>query len=219
MRAFVITIMNNEQSYKAAERCIRSGKRYDVDIMHKPAYTPRDNPRTIFKQWNLPIDNFLGSEWSRDDNAMACFLSHYDLWSRCARGDDEYLILEHDAVLTGPVPNVLYDKVMSIGAPSYGKFNTPTQIGINPLTSKRYFPGAHAYLVKPKGAAELVKVAHHSASPTDVFLSLDNFPWLQEYYPWVAEARDSFTTIQKEKGCLAKHNYAKRPDLFELVEV
>ena len=35
----------------------------------------------------------------------------------------------------------------------------------------------------------------------------NNFPWLQEYYPWVAEANDNFSTIQKTEGCLAKHLY------------
>ena len=45
------------------------------------------------------------------------------------------------------------------------------------------------------------------ARPTDVFLNRDVMPWLQEYYPWPVECRDSFTTIQKTEGCLAKHNY------------
>ena len=38
-------------------------------------------------------------------------------------------------------------------------------------------------------------------------LNKNNFPWLQEYYPWVAEANDNFSTIQKTEGCLAKHLY------------
>ena len=45
------------------------------------------------------------------------------------------------------------------------------------------------------------------AAPADVFINLNNFSWLQEYYPWVCMAVDSFTTIQKEDGILAKHNY------------
>jgi hypothetical protein len=42
--------------------------------------------------------------------------------------------------------------------------------------------------------------------PTDVFLNLNSFAFLQEFYPWPVEARDSFTTIQSEIGCRAKHN-------------
>ena len=50
--------------------------------------------------------------------------------------------------------------------------------------------------------------------PTDVYLNTQFFPWLQEYYPWIAEAKDHFTTIQKEKGCLAKHNYNENYEIL-----
>ena len=68
-------------------------------------------------------------------------------------------------------------------------------------------PGAHAYMIKPSGAKALMEKAKTVAGPTDVFMNLKNFPWMEEYYPWPAEAHDSFTTIQKTEGCLAKHNY------------
>ena len=44
------------------------------------------------------------------------------------------------------------------------------------------------------------------ARPTDVFLNRNTFPFLEEYFPWPVEAKDSFTTIQSERGCTAKHN-------------
>ena len=47
------------------------------------------------------------------------------------------------------------------------------------------------------------------ARPTDVFLNIESFPWLEEYYPWPVKADDSFTTIQNEFGCYAKHNYGE----------
>lgn len=53
----------------------------------------------------------------------------------------------------------------------------------------------------------------HAAS-TDVFLSINNFPTLQEYYPWPVEAKDSFTTIQRQAGCLAKHSYGETYDII-----
>ena len=73
--------------------------------------------------------------------------------------------------------------------------------------SKNYFPGAHAYMLNPMGAKLLMKEAKRLARPTDVFLNINSFPWLQEYYPWPVEAVDSFTTIQNTQGCFAKHNY------------
>ena len=83
----------------------------------------------------------------------------------------------------------------------------PLQFGVNPLTHKQYFGGAHGYMMSPGGATELIEMAKIAPGPTDTFLNLDNFPFLQEYYPWLVEAKDSFTTIQNENGCKAKHNY------------
>jgi len=39
---------------------------------------------------------------------------------------------------------------------------------------------------------------------------------LQEYWPWPVEAHDSFTTIQNENGCLAKHNYGETYGIEEV---
>ena len=64
-------------------------------------------------------------------------------------------------------------------------------------------------MVNPEGAALLISKSVSHAGPTDIFLNKQNFPWLQEYYPWPAEAHDSFSTIQNTNGCLAKHNYGE----------
>ena len=48
--------------------------------------------------------------------------------------------------------------------------------------------------------------ARQEAKPTDVFLNIDTFPFLEEHYPWLVEAQDSFTTIQNSNGIAAKHN-------------
>jgi len=42
--------------------------------------------------------------------------------------------------------------------------------------------------------------------PTDVYLNIENFDFLEEYYPWVFRVNESFSTIQKEAGCRAKHS-------------
>ena len=48
MRAFVITIINNEKSVEAAERCISSGIKNGVNIEKFEAYTPDDKPLVPF---------------------------------------------------------------------------------------------------------------------------------------------------------------------------
>jgi len=209
MKAYVITIKDNHRSVQAAERCIRSAAQYGIDVKMSPAITPKDKPVKMFEDRLLPIGNFIkdAERYSRYENGLSCFLSHYCLWQQCSALNEITMILEHDAVFVDKIPTFHFDKVISLGRPSYGKWNTPSKLGVNPLTSKQYFPGAHAYLLTPNGANDLLCEGLFNAAPTDVFLNLKNFSWLQEYYPWPVEAQDSFTTVQKEAGCYAKHNY------------
>ena len=59
----------------------------------------------------------------------------------------------------------------------------------------------------------MINEAQLTAGPTDVYIHSNKFT-LGEYYPWVAEARDSFTTIQSAQGCYAKHNYGESYEII-----
>ena len=102
---------------------------------------------------------------------VAAFTSHRSLWEKCANQFDNFVIFEHDCILDQALPStVTYTRehnIISFGAPSYGKYNTPTGIGVVPLTSKQYFPGAHCYMLTPKGAKEALK-AVQSISTEDI---------------------------------------------------
>ena len=214
MKAFVITISDNPKSVKVADRCIESGKRHGLKIEKFDAITPSDNPVELLLSKGIDPIKFDG-KYSRNVNCIAAFLSHHSLWEQCGNGNENFVIFEHDAVMVDNIPSTHPRYVMNIGHPSYGKWNTPQMLGVNPLTTKRYFPGAHAYIVTPEGGRLLVENAPLHAMPTDVYMNLDTFPWLQEWYPFVAEARDTFTTIQVEAGCLAKHNYDNGIEIIE----
>ena len=208
MKSYVITIMDMERSVKAAQRCIDSMPEYNVEMF--PAVTPEDDINKICEEEDINLDFFRydGEKFSRHHRAVAAFLSHYSLWKMCRDTKEEFQIFEHDAVCVNTLPRYInYQGCISLGAPSYGNFKTPQVMGVNPLTSKRYFPGAHAYRLKPKAAILLTGAAQINAGPTDTFLDLNHFPWLEEYYPWPVIARDNFTTIQNSGGCIAKHNW------------
>lgn len=215
MKNYVITIMSNDRSCQAADRCILSGKKFGIVVEKFAAVTPADNPDRIMQEKSIPTKGFDNNKFSRIDPMKAAFLSHHSLWEKAIELNEEITIFEHDAIVLDPIPQVImYDGCINLGKPSYGRWNDPLTLGINPLTSKQYFPGAHAYRVNPRGAKRLVEQAKHFAMPTDVFLNLDLFPWLEEYYPWPVEADDSFTTIQNIQGCRAKHNYK---DGYEII--
>tara|TARA_Y100000389_G_scaffold146211_1_gene144863 strand:- start:1021 stop:1668 length:648 start_codon:yes stop_codon:yes gene_type:complete len=208
MKNFVITISENDKSVEAAQKCIQSAAKFDLEVDYYDAFVPSESKEFI-KEQKINDLAFNNNKYSREDNARAAFCSHFSLWQFSMECNEEITIFEHDAIVVDPIPEMSYNGCISIGKPSYGKWITPSSLGTNPLTSKQYFPGAHAYRLNPKGAKELVERARLEASPTDVFLNIHSFPFLQEYYPWPVEVRESFTTIQKTQGCLAKHMYNK----------
>ena len=214
MKAYVITIRGNINSVQSANKCIDSGKLHGLKIEKFSAITPADNPVELLKTRGISPIQF-DEKYSRNENCIAAFLSHYALWEACSKGTENFVIFEHDAIMVDRIPPALPNYVMNLGHPSYGKWNTPAQLGINPLTTKRYFPGAHAYMVTPQGGRLLVENAPMYAKPTDVYLNIDTFPWLQEWYPFIAEARDTFTTIQVEAGCRAKHNWKEGYEIID----
>lgn len=208
MKSFVITIMNNERSVQVADRCINSGKKFGIDIEKFSAVTPTThNPEKYAESLDIPTDGFK-EIYSRYENCLSAFLSHYLLWEKCVNLNEPLLILEHDAVIVDSIPVFAgYKHLLNLGEPSYGRASQPMSLGVGPLTSKQYLPGVHGYMIKPSGAKMLIDRAQLTAMPTDVFINKTNFPWLEEYYPWPVKAVDSFTTIQNKHGCAAKHNY------------
>ncbi len=217
MKAFVITTVDIPQAVKSANKCIATAKRFSIKVEMVKAFTPKDNPRELMLRRGLPLANF-GNKWCRFDNALSCFLSHFNLWCHCTYQNENFLIFEHDAVVTRYI-NITapFVGLLSFGKPSYGTWKTPGYLGVNNLISKEYFPGAHAYLIKPWAAERLIKQAKIDACPTDVFLHNDRFPFLEEYYPWPVEVQETFTTVQKLEGCYAKHNYRDNPKKYEII--
>jgi len=209
MKAYVIRIKGHELSEQAAKRCIKSAAKQGLEVHPWNAYTPKDNPMVLLE--NLGINPSPFNEvYSRTLNCASAFLSHYSLWQHSVEIDESVVILEHDAVVHDKIPvDSNFTHVMTFSKPSYGNYNTPSLLGVNPLTQKQYFGGAHGYIVRPIGAKQLIKQAKSQVKPADVFLNLEYFPWLQEYYPWVCTAMDNFTTIQNKAGCQAKHRYGE----------
>ena len=213
MKMYVITIKENERSVQVADRCVKSGLVFGYKINKHTAYTPQNcDVYKEIKKLKYPSAAF-NEIYSRPENCIAGFLSHHSLWKKCVKSKEPIVIFEHDAVLTGDIPQMMMFDILNLGKPSYGKFNTPSFIGYGSLISKPYFPGAHAYRITPAGATLLVEEALFSAGPTDIYIHSKKFD-LGEYYPWPAEARDSFTTIQKTEGCLAKHNYGETYEII-----
>lgn len=200
----IITLPGVRESWQAAERCAESVHPFGLTAEWFPAINPADNPRAIFAANGWPTAKFDNNKYSRPEPCMACFCSHAELWRLCHDTHRSIVICEHDAVMVRELPDDPNALCINLGKPSFGKWKQPT-CGVTPLISKPHFPGAHAYLLRPRGAGELLRVARHAAEPTDVFLSLKRFLWLKESFPYSFECHERVTTIQNAIGCQAKH--------------
>lgn len=211
MKAYVITIMNNKKSVESAKQCISSAKKFGVDVEMFDAWTPEKNAEKFLIDEKIPLHLFHNDKrYSRTERCIAAFASHYAIWKVALKLNEPVLVLEHDAVFVNTLPaENMMRGIINVGKPSYGKYKTPA-LGIHPLTSKSYLPGAHAYIIDRWGAHNLIDRSKVDPGPTDVFIHENRFcipGLLKEYYPWAVEAHDKYTTIQHEGGCSAKHNW------------
>lgn len=209
MKGYVGTILSIKQSVDVAQRCIDSGKKFGVHVENVPAVY-RDVSEREMKNEGLSLGTF-NTSFSNIWSVVGNFITQYRIWKKILDRNEPGIVLEHDAIFIDNIPE-LNDDIVNIGKPSYGKFNTKDKAGIYPMFSKNggYIPGAHAYYVTPNGAKQLISKAKEiGVFPADIFIHRKNFPQIKEYYPWPVIADDSFTTIQKQKGCTAKHNFNK----------
>lgn len=208
MKAFVITLAEVPESQAAAERCIASGAKFGLTIEKRPGVW-RDGARLQMEAEGLWLAEFDES-YSNVDAVIGNFVAQYRVWQEISRGIEPAVIMEHDAVVVAEMPNVLeVTGIINLGRPSFGKVPTGKRKGFYPLFSRgNKIPGAHGYYLSPAWAANLVSAAKRKGvMPVDLFISPQRFPGILEYFPWPIEAHDTFTTIQKVRGCESKHNY------------
>ncbi len=221
MKGYVGTLTLLKESIEVANRCVISGKQYGVDVDIVPS-THKDNYLEVLEEEGLFIaseetERKLLPKYHRTESnrgaVLGNFLTQYRIWKLIQESNEPGIVLEHDAVFVSEVPD-LNNKgdIINLGKPSYGYFTTKDTPGVYQMFSKPggYIPGAHGYYVTPKGAYDLIhKAKEIGACPCDLFLNHKIFPNIKEIWPHPIEAHDTFTTIQNEQGCQAKHNYKK----------
>lgn len=212
MKGYIVTLFNIPQSVEVSNRCLESAKRFNIDAIQFPAVY-RDSALHELSAEGLNAAVF-DQQYSNPASVLGNFVTQYRIWCTIIDSGEPGIVFEHDAVVVDEIPDLTEKgNIINLGKPSYGKYHTKPEPGVYPMFSKTggYIPGAHGYYVTPRGAQELVhKAKQNGASPCDIFLNKKNFPRIKELYPWVIEAHDSFTTIQRKKGCIAKHNYSEQ---------
>jgi glycosyl transferase family 25 len=198
MKPFVITIKNHEDSEKLSNRCVETGKNIGkVEVNVFEASSPKDKPFEVFKDMNISVGPKMYENSQRRciESQCACFLSHYRLWEKSLELNENILVLEHDSVFTGVIPDINFKYLVNLAKPFYGmkRYKMPSP-GLQSYRNNKLF-GTHGYAISPAGAKRLIEHVkkHGVTAAVDNFLT---FRWMEEYYPWPIEANSYFSTIQ-----------------------
>ncbi len=224
--AFAIVLEESRTSERAFETLVGSSHAVgnDFQIQRFKASTPLDiaaDMKRLQLNWNYPLNHEpptmaqgLSKNPYQSRNPMAviaCALSHYRLWLRCAKSNRPLLVLEHDAMFLRktPVHRLLakcsYD-IVGLNDPrgatrrashfhravrrSHGSFlETPW---VDEPSIPQGLAGNSSYLLRVSGAKKLISlVALHGLWPNDAIMNKQLLPRK------IGVTRKYYTTVQK----------------------
>ena len=223
MNAFVIYVKGNEISEKGAEKCIASSKKVknDFSIALFEGVTP-NMAKTVMigngLKWKYPwqgqeTDLRTGLVKSAyptkvPENRIACAMSHWLLWRKCATLNEPLLILEHDSIFTSKLK---YDAILKSNYDIIG-INSPASAtrrahmfhdivqskpawiqpvpDIDEFNIPQGLAGNSAYIIKPDGAKNLLNaVKEHGVWPNDAIMC-------KQIIPKLGVTKEYFTSVQ-----------------------
>lgn len=230
MNYHAIVIKDNEISETAFERLQKSTS---VQINKFDAITPVDVQETMSilgLRWNYPWINseldfgsgLLKTPYATQNKLtkIACALSHYCLWKKCAELNENFLILEHDAIFINEIdfdPDDLSFKayarfdIIGINDPrgatrKSGMFHEIVQKNeakyqrppvIDDLKIPQGIAGNSAYIMRPAGAKHMLSlVDQYGLWHNDAIMCRQLVPRLgvsRKYYTRVQGTRSTST--------------------------
>jgi GR25 family glycosyltransferase involved in LPS biosynthesis len=222
VRAHVITMWEHELSNKGFKALNDSHaitkqrfpiKKFDAIISDVDRHMQNDNIK-----WNYPWDaieldiasGLIKTPYPTKNRTarIACALSHYNLWKKCYKEDDPFLILEHDAIFTKQLnyKYILQSKydIIGINDPrgatrrvreySDAVERNPMAIQRPPIVDDMNVPqgiaGNSAYIIKPAGAKFMLDLVNrYGLWPNDAIMC-------QQLVPALAITKQYYTKVQ-----------------------
>lgn len=188
MRAFVITLFNDQYSLNGSRTCIATARQMndDLQIEMVKATVPGE---TVNWEYTYPLQGEIkeshgmtltGYRASNHRKIMACSLSHLKLWDKCVEMDQPVLVLEHDVVFTRRfrinkiLNNITDGDIVMINDPrgatrrsgQYHENIIKWDFGINPIQGVNLpeenapdgLAGNSAYVITPKAARQAAEL-------------------------------------------------------------
>ena len=182
MKAFVITLKDNESSVRLSNKCLESLKENGYDGEVFDAHCGQESSEYLASYNVKPISDprvpyfDLYNRWTPVTGTIGCFASHFNLWLKSMTLNEPIIIMEHDAKMLRPWDDLDWKDVLhldwegSIRRRNMRGFYDSYEPVINDSVFRMGFrPGeagaivsmncAYAYAIKPHAAAALVSDA------------------------------------------------------------
>jgi hypothetical protein len=104
MQAFVITLFEHENSQQLLQDCLASCNKWGWSAEPFPAILGTDVTAQHYERAGLYLNP--NTKIFKRPGAQGCFFSHWNLWHRCVELNQPIVVLETDAVVQGPLPDV-----------------------------------------------------------------------------------------------------------------
>jgi hypothetical protein len=167
MKAFAITLLGNLHAQKLLTDCINSGLLHDWSIQPWPAVNGWQISPNYFARLNLQLNP--NTKIFRRPGAQGCFLSHWALWNYCREINESIVVLESDAVIQAPLPAF---------TAADGILKLHKDRGTKTGTSGTWSKGAHAYIIAPEHADQLITgILRTEVRPADKAIGTAFVPW------------------------------------------
>lgn len=173
MKSFIIRLPDNKFSCDMADSCVEQARKFGISVELFNGVTG-EQATEIFANDSV----FKYPKKLKHDTAgvRGCACSHYLLWKQCSADNQPYLILEHDAYMIRPLPDVLdkftdvlkldscdpfsseYDQVVSVTQEDHVlPYDLSWGFKSKAAPYGGYFRGLWAYILKPIAAKKLVQ--------------------------------------------------------------
>jgi len=190
MKSFIIRLPGNEFSCEIADACVKQAHTFGLSVELFDGVTGEQATEIFLSDSVQKYPKKLKHDTA---GVRGCACSHYLLWKQCAAENRPYLILEQDAFMIRPLPDVLgkFNDILKLDScnpfsPDYNQDILATQPdkvieydlswGFKQKAAPYggYFRGAWAYIIKPMAAHKLVQSFKNNGwVPADKQIGID----------------------------------------------
>ena len=190
IKAFVIILQESEHSRTVGQETIQAARKFGLDPEIHNGVLGYNSPEVFAK---YGITRFLTRDIIDYPGHQGCFLSHFEVWMKCAKLNEPVIVLEHDGVFIRELPEDILDRFDGVlkldpldvynkeGVDAYkdkveASLSEPVEVWHQPARGEwhgvgEFIWGGYGYIIKPHAAVALIDFARRfAAAPTDVHI-------------------------------------------------